>query len=58
MAATIFLQVIPNPLSNAAKCSPMAGEIMVHIPLKQHNQAPIFVQDFGNRARPPISSHP
>jgi hypothetical protein len=47
--------MISNLHSHAAKFSAMAGEGMVYIPLKQHNQIPIFVQDFGS---PPISSQP
>jgi len=46
--STRFLQVMSNLLSNAAKFSPMEGEIIVHAAIHQHNQVRISVQDFGN----------
>ncbi|MCF6324379.1 MAG: ATP-binding protein [Gammaproteobacteria bacterium] len=46
--STRFLQVMSNLLSNAAKFSPMEGEIIVHTNIISNNQVRISVQDFGN----------
>jgi len=46
--STRFLQVMSNLLSNAAKFSPMEGEIIVHTNIIPNNQIRISVQDFGN----------
>jgi len=46
--STRFLQVMSNLLSNAAKFSPMEGEIIVHTNIISNNRVHISVQDFGN----------
>jgi len=46
--STRFLQVMSNLLSNAAKFSPMEGEVIVHTSTISNNQIRISVQDFGN----------
>ncbi len=46
--STRFLQVMSNLLSNAAKFSPMEGEIIIHTNIIPNNQVRISIQDFGN----------
>ena len=46
--STRFLQVMSNLISNAAKFSPMEGEIIIHVDVPQDNRVRISIQDFGN----------
>jgi len=45
---TRFLQVMSNLISNAAKFSPMEGEIIISVETPRENGIRISVQDFGN----------